>query len=34
VIMVRRMALLARDPDQLLSSTRAVRKRLDVDRPW
>jgi len=33
VIMVRRMALLALDPDQLLSSTRAVRKRLDVDRP-
>jgi len=31
--MVRRMALLALDPDQLLSSTRAVRKRLDVDRP-
>ena len=27
------MALLALDPDQLLSSTRAVRKRLDVDRP-
>jgi nitroreductase len=33
VIMVRRMALLALDPDQLLSSTRAVRKRLDFDRP-
>jgi nitroreductase len=27
------MALLALDPDQLLSTTRAVRKRLDFDRP-
>jgi len=32
--MVRRMALLALDPDQLMSSTRAVRKRLDFDRRW
>src|SRR5215210_5477885 len=31
--MVPHMALLALDPDQLLSTTRAVRKRLDFDRP-
>lgn len=31
--MVRRMPLLPLDPDQLLSTTRAVRKRLDFTRP-
>lgn len=31
--MVRRMALLPLTPDELLSTTRAVRKRLDFDRP-
>ena len=32
-IMVRRMSLLPLTPDELLSTTRAVRKRLDFDRP-
>jgi nitroreductase len=31
--MVRRMSLLPLNPDELLSTTRAVRKRLDFDRP-
>src|SRR5215210_3219943 len=31
--MVPHMSLLALDPDQLLSTTRAVRRRLDFDRP-